>query len=420
MTSMLILRGLLGLAVLVFLAWLMSSHKGKLPVRVVLWGLSLQIALGVLVLGNDWGQGAFRAASDFFIALVSKAKEPAVLLFGSGFAEQAGDFGPGIAFAASGLVVVIFFSSLMSVLYHLGVLQVVIWALARLMSRVMGVSGAESMAIAANVFVGQTEAPLVIKPYLAGLTKSELFAVMTGGFATIAGSVMAIYISMLGSELGPHLLAASVMSAPAAFVFAKVMIPEVEEPKTGSHMPLKLNRTCTNLVDAAATGASDGLRLWLNIIAMILAFVALVNVVNWPLELIELGGEPMSLSRLFGWVFAPLAWVIGITSWADCQVVGSLIGTKIAVNEFVAYLDLQALVSGGSFEDERSAMMAAYILCGFANFGSIGIQIGGIAALAPSLREMLAKIAFRAMLAGLLASLATATVAGMFGTVVSS
>ncbi|MEQ9454755.1 MAG: nucleoside transporter C-terminal domain-containing protein [Phycisphaeraceae bacterium] len=410
-----ILRGLIGLAALVLLAWLLSSHKSKLPWRVILWGLILQILLGWAVLGSNMGQSVFRAASAFFVELVAKAKEPATLLFGSGFANQEGPFGPGIAFAASGLVVVIFFSALMSVLYHLGILQVVIWGLARVLSRVLGVSGAESMAIAANVFVGQTEAPLVIKPYLERLTRSELFAVMTGGFATIAGSVMAIYISMLGAELGPHLLAASVMSAPAAFVFAKVMMPEIEEPKTGAHMPLELNRPCSNLVDAAATGATDGLRLWLNIIAMILAFVALVNVVNWPLSTIPVGdGEYLSLSMLFGWVFAPLAWIIGISSWADCQLVGSLIGTKVAVNEFVAYLDLQALIAADSFEDKRSAMMTAYILCGFANFGSIGIQIGGISALAPSLRPLLAEIALKAMTAGLLASLATATVAGMF------
>ncbi|QDU70754.1 NupC/NupG family nucleoside CNT transporter [Mucisphaera calidilacus] len=413
---MLILRGLIGLAVLVLLAWLLSSHRTRFPWRVVLWGYLLQIGLAFLVLRSEAGEAAIKGAAWVFKGIVSQATGPVVTLFGQGYADTQTHpaFGPGIAFAASGLVIVIFFSSLMAVLYHLGVLQVVIWTLARLLARVLGVSGAESMAIAANVFVGQTEAPLVIKPYLERLTRSELFAVMTGGFATIAGSVMAIYISMLGDELGPHLFAASVMSAPAAFVFAKVIMPETEDPKTGAHMPLELNRTSTNLVDAAAQGATDGMRLWLNIIAMILAFVALVNLVNWPLSAWVLWEEPMSLSRIFGWVFAPLAWVIGISSWQDCQVIGSLIGTKVAVNEFIAYLDLQAIIDNGELEDERSGMMAAYMLCGFANFGSIGIQIGGIAALVPSLRTKLADIALRAMIAGLLASLATATVAGMF------
>jgi CNT family concentrative nucleoside transporter len=309
-------------------------------------------------------------------------------------------------------------------------MQLVVWLLARSMSALLGVSGAESMAMAANIFVGQTEAPLVVRPYIGRMTASELNALMTGGFATIAGSVMAVYIGFLGEEYGPHLLTAAVMSAPAAFLIAKIMLPETEVSATGGRLKLKVERNASNLVEAAANGTTDGLRLWLNVIAMLIAFVALVTLADWPLgwlgETLGIEGG-LSLSRLFGWVFAPVAWVMGVEGNNDCQLFGTLLGTKVAVNEFVAFSQMSAMTGGiealgdrvaGAgdqlFEHARSAKMAAYALCGFANFASIGIQIGGISALAPERKTDLARLALRAMLGGAFASWMTATVAGAF------
>jgi CNT family concentrative nucleoside transporter len=290
------------------------------------------------------------------------------------------------------------------------------------MNAAMGVSGAESLAMAANVFVGQTEAPLVVKPYIAGMTTSELNALMCGGFATIAGSVLAVYMSILGSEIGPHLLTASVMSAPAAFVVAKILQPETEVSTTAGRVELRIDRTASNLVEAAANGTQDGLKLWLNVIAMLIAFVALVSLIDWPLERlgdwIELEGG-LSLARIFGWVFAPIAWVMGVEGWHDAQLFGSLLGTKVTVNEFVAFSHLHELVSpadaaAATFQHGRTAEMAAYALCGFANLGSIGIQIGGISPLAPERRQDVVRLAVRAMIGGAFASWMTATIAGVF------
>ena len=274
--------------------------------------------------------------------------------------------------------------------------------------------------MAANVFVGQTEAPLVVKPYLARMTMSELNALMCGGFATIAGSVLAVYVSFLGEEYGPHLLTASVMSAPAAFVIAKIMLPETEASATAGTVEFKVERTANNVIEAAANGTSDGLKLWLNVIAMLVAFVALIQLVDWPLDALgrrlELDGG-LSLSRIFGWVFAPVAWCMGVESWHDCELFGGLLGTKIAVNEFVAFSQLKSLTAADAASaalSPRSAHMAAYALCGFANFASVGIQIGGISPLAPERKRDLSRLALRAMLGGAFASWMTATVAGMF------
>jgi CNT family concentrative nucleoside transporter len=269
------------------------------------------------------------------------------------------------------------------------------------------------------VFVGNTEAPLVVRPYVPGMTTSELNALMTGGFATIAGSVLGVYMGLLGEELGPHLLSASVMSAPAAFLVAKIMQPETETSATAGRIPLRIERTASNLVEAAADGTTTGLKLWLNVIAMLLAFMSLVALVNWPLgwagEAFGLEGE-LSLQRVFGWVFAPIAWAMGVEGWHDSQLMGTLLGTKVAINEFVAFTEMQAFLPGGSrpFEHGRSAAMAAYALCGFANFGSIGVQIGGISPLAPERKTDIARLALRAMVGGAFASWMTATVAGVF------
>ena len=442
-----VLHGLLGIAFFCAVAWALSSHRRRMPWRVMAFGIGLQFLLAWLILYTSPGQALFDEAAGFVTKLVTMTAPGAEMVFGPlAKPELMGEvFGPEhgfvFAFAGSGLIVIIFFSAFMSVLYHLGVMQWVVYLLGRAMSALMGISGAESMAGAANMFVGQTEAPLVVKPYIPGMTLSELNAMMTGGFATIAGSVLAVYIGFIGEEYGPHLLTASIMSAPAAFVIAKIMQPETEESTTAGKVELRIERTATNVVEAAANGTQDGLKLWLNVIAMLIAFIALVNLLNWPLGSlghlfgmgvpIDAAGNPvadaslavgmtpeLSLNWIFGKVFAPFAWFMGVEGWHDCQLFGSLLGTKIAVNEFVAFGDMiQALPGSGAekvFEHERSAKMAAYALCGFANFGSVGIQIGGISPLAPERKGDLSRLAVRAMLGGAFASWMTATIAGMF------
>lgn len=418
------LRCLIGLAFFCALCWAMSSDRRRFPLRVVLGGIAMQFAIGWVILRTTWGEGFFKGVANGVSKLVSMAQPGAEMVFGS-LSKPDGPLGFVFAFAGSGLVVIVFFSALMSILYHFGVMQVVVWLLARLMTTLLGVSGAESMAMAANVFVGQTEAPLVVKPYIAAMTRSELVSLMCGGFATIAGSVMAVYMGMLGPEYGPHLLTASVMSAPAAFVCAKLLQPESEVSATAGRVELRIERSAANVVEAAANGTTDGLKLWWNVIAMLIAFVALVHLVDWPLgwlgeQLHALGvlDGTLSLGRIFGWIFAPVAWAMGVEGWHDCQLFGALLGTKISINEFVAYqtliTELPGVGTGAFFDTDRSAKMAAYALCGFANFGSIGIQIGGIAALAPERRSDLARLAPKAMLGGAFASWMTATVAGVF------
>ncbi len=425
-----ILRALLGLAFFCFVSWLLSSHRRRFPLRVVLSGLGLQLALAVFLLQTPWGISFFESISGFVSKLISMQSEGAHLVFGN-LADgnfEPGGWGYAFAFASSGLTVIIFFSALMAVLYHLGIMQVLIWVLARVMALLLGTSGAESMAMAANVFVGQTEAPLVVKPYISRFTTSELNAMMTGGFATIAGSVLAVYMGILGPEMGPHLLTASVLSAPAAFLIAKIMQPETEQATTGGAVQLKVERSADNMIEAAANGTSDGVKLWLNVVAMLIAFMGLVSLVNWPLgslgaKLLQLGwiegfDGQLSLGRIFGWIMAPVAWIMGVEGWHDCQIFGRLLGTKVAVNEFIAFNDLQNVMPGSGkelvFESARSAKMAAYSLCGFANFASIGIQIGGISPLAPERKPEIARLALRAMLGGAFASWMTATVAGIF------
>ncbi len=435
---MLILRGLFGLVFFCFLAWTLSSHRRRFPLRVVVGGLTLQFVLAWFLLKTAAGQAIFSRMADFVGVLISKSQGGASLVFGplADPGTMAGVFGPEnafiFAFAGTGLIAIIFFSALMAILYHMGIMQVLVWMLARVMSFTMGVSGAEAMGVAANVFVGQTEAPLVVRPYLAKMTNSELNALMTGGFATIAGSVLAVYMGFLGEELGPHLLTASVLSAPAAFLIAKIMLPETEVAATAGKAELKIERQAHNVIEAAANGTTDGLKLWLNVIAMLVAFTALVAFANWPLEALgmaftdwgwgnfnpETGGRALSLSLIFGYVFAPVAWAMGVQGWSDCQLFGSLLGTKVSINEFVAFSEMKSYLpgSGGEilFQSDRTAKMAAYALCGFANFASIGIQIGGITPLAPERKTDLSRLAFRAMIGGAFASWMTASVAGMF------
>ena len=424
---MFLLRALLGVAFFCFVSWLLSSHRKRFPWRVAIFGLVLQLGLGALILGTTGGRSVFEGAAAFFRRVISMSDPGARLVFGPLADTAALDqvFGAGsgyiFAFTASGLLAVIFFAALMSVLYHLGIMQIVVWCMARLMAVTMGVSGAESMAIAANVFVGQTEAPLVVRPYIARMTESELFALMTGGFATIAGTVLAVYMGFVGEELAPHLLTASVMSAPAAFLIAKIMVPETKQAETSGRISLRIERSAGNLIEAAANGTQDGIKLALNIAAMLIAFMALVNLLNWPLGWIgDVAGLEggLSLARIFGWVLAPVAWLMGVDGSRDTQLVGSLLGTKVAVNEFVAFADMNLSLAGeagrATFEHSRSAAISAYALCGFANFGSIGIQLGGITPLAPERKSDLARLAPRAMLGGAFASWTTATVAAMF------
>ena len=443
---MLLLRALLGLLFFIILAWILSSERKLFPTRVVGVSLLMQFGLALFILRTPIGLSFFEGIAAFVTKLIGMAGDGTALVFGGlahgNFAD--GGWGFAFAFASSGLPVIIFFSALMAVLYHLGLMQVVIYAMARVMTALMGVSGAESMSMAANVFVGQTEAPLVVRPYIASMTRSELNALMTGGFATIAGSVLAVYMGLLGPEYGPHLITASVMSAPAAFLIAKIMLPEREESVTGARVKLRIERGAENVIEAAANGTADGLKLWLNVIAMLIAFMGLVALINWPLgwlgeqlaawNLLQ-GG--LSLGRIFGWIFAPVAWFMGVEGWHDCQLMGTLLGTKIAVNEFIAFDSLQQMLPAGTgvagvaaaansagagaadaaatvFQHARSAKMAAYALCGFANFASIGIQIGGISPLAPERKPLIAKLALRAMIGGAFASWMTATVAGVF------
>lgn len=410
---MLYLRCLVGILFFCAACWALSSDRRRFPWRVVAGGVALQFAIAWVILRTSGGERFFKSVAAGVTKLISMAMPGAEMVFGN-LAKPDGPAGFVFAFAGTGLVVIVFFSALMSILYYAGVMQVIVWALARGMTALLGVSGAESMAMAANVFIGQSEAPLVIKPYIARMTRSELVSLMCGGFATIAGSVMAVYMGMLGNEYGPHLLTASVMSAPAAFVCAKILQPETEISQTAGKVELRIERGATNVIEAASNGTTDGLKLWWNVIAMLIAFVALVHLVDWILGAVAAG---LTLGQLFGYVFAPVAWLMGIDGWHDCQMFGGLLGTKVAINEFVAYQQLVNDVQPGAasaFEHARSAKMAAYALCGFANFASIGIQIGGISALAPERKTDLAQLAPKAMLGGAFASWMTATIAGVY------
>jgi CNT family concentrative nucleoside transporter len=403
------LRALLGLTVLLVIAWLCSTNRRRINWRTVAGGLLLAIAMAVLVFKVDWIYDAIGAFANGVKTFLDHTYEGTKFVFGS-LGQPAPGGLAGFIFAFSSLATIIFVSAVMAILYHLGIMQAVVWAMAKVMTAVMRVSGAEALSVAANVFVGQTEAPLVIKPYIPKMTQSEIMALMVGGFATISGSLFATYMGFVGAENARHILTASVMAAPAAFVFAKMMVPETEEPVTGTRVEYRVERTASNVIDAASAGVSDGLKLWLNVIAMLIAFVALIAAINWPLGGIEVEGAPLSLERILGWLFAPLAWCLGVP-WADCQNWGTLIGTKISLNEFVAYSKMGDMVKAEAL-GAKAQLMATFALCGFANFASVGIQLGGITPLAPEKRTVLAQLALRAMFAGAMASLLTATFAG--------
>ncbi len=394
------LVSLVGLLVMLLLAWLFSEQRRRMNFRLIVSGVGLQLLLGLLLLRTPFGAAVFEAARVVVTRIVGFSDAGAEFVFGESFRDHY------VAFSV--LPTIIFVSSVTAMLFHLGVLQWVVKLMAKVMVWVMDVSGAESLATSANVYVGMTEAPLVIRPYLETMTRSEIMALMTGGMATVAGGVMAAYAAW-GIDAG-HLLAASLMSAPAALVVAKIMVPETEASVTKGVVKVKIGRQDTNLLDAACRGASEGLKLALNVGAMLIAFIAIIHCLNWALTPTQyLFGDPLTLEKMLGWICAPLAWVMGVR-WEDAQTVGMLLGTKTIFNEFVAYAQLVELRDQIS---PRSFIIATYALCGFANFGSIAIQIGGIGGLVPKRREDFARYGFRALIGGTLAAYMTATIAGI-------
>jgi len=433
-----VLFGVFGLLVLLGIAWLFSANKGRVDWRLVAVGVLLQVGFALLVLMVPGGRDVFDALSRGFVSILSYVAEGTRFVFGSmgderliggAIAAGQGETGPndwqkyGFIFAVQVLPTIIFFASLMGVLYHLGVMQFIVRMIALGITRVMRVSGAETTSVCASIFIGQTEAPLTVKPYLSAMTRSELLTVMIGGMAHIAGGVLAAYVMLLGGGdpeqqafYAKHLLTASIMAAPATLVIAKILMPETGDPLTLGTVRMQVEKTTVNVIDAAASGAADGLRLALNVGAMLLAFVALIALINAPLtwlgEVTGLAawlGKPTDMATLLGYLLAPVAWIIGVP-WQDAETVGGLIGQKIVVNEFVAYLSLSQIQETLS---EHGRLIATYALCGFANFSSIAIQIGGIGGLAPDRRSDLARFGLRAVLGGTLATLMTATIAGV-------
>lgn len=394
---------LVGLVVILAIAWLLSTNRRLVPWRTVLVGTGMQLVFAVLILKTAPGRAFFLWASHAVTTFLDFADAGSRFVFGEDFQDHL------VAFKV--LPTIIFFSSVIAVLYHVGLVQKVVRGFAWLMMRLMGTSGAESFSAAGNVFVGCTEAPLLVRPYIAGMTMSELMAVMTGGFATIAGGVFAAYVGM-GVEPG-HLIAASVMSAPAALVMAKLMYPETEESATAGTVKVDVESPYVNLLDAAAEGAAAGLKLALNVGAMLIAFIALIAVVNAGLG--ALGGlfgfEGLSLEWIFGQLLRPLAYLMGVP-WNEADRVGTLLGIKTVVNEFVAYAQMREMVAAGELS-ARSEAIATYALCGFSNFATIAITIGGIGAIAPERKADLARLGLRAMVGGALACFQTATIAGL-------
>lgn len=430
------LMGVVGIAAMLAIAWLLSANRRRVNWRLVGFGVGLQAVFGVLVLKTGVGRGLFHAANVAFTRLLGFTEEGARFIFGNlvrnnvpvgvpggapndmaPIAEPQAWAATGAYFAFSVLPTIIFFSSLMSVLYYLGVMQWIVRGLAWVMQRFLGTSGAETLSAAGNIFVGQTEAPLLIKPFVGRMTYSELNTVMVGGFATIAGGVMAAYVGMLSPyfpDIAGHLLTASVMNAPAGLVISKLLVPEVDEPATRGTLKLEVERREANVIDAAASGAGQGLQLALNVGAMLLAFIALIALINFGVGAVGslFGRTDLSLQIIFGWLFAPLAWLMGVP-WGDAGTVGSLIGVKAVVNEFVAYLQLAGTLESGAAVSPRAAVIATYALLGFANLSSIAIQIGGIGGLAPERRGDLSRLGLRAMIGGNLAAFMSASLAGM-------
>lgn len=439
-----IIRGIIGMAAIVLIALAFSNNRKGINWKLVGTGLGIQFILAIFILKGSvmadfwaplgWPKAFFSWVSSFFVIVLDFTTAGAEFIFGD-LARSPGMEGSiGHFFAFQVLPTIVFFASLTAIFYHYGILQKVVDVMAKGMQKLMGTSGAESLSVVANIFVGQTESPLVIKPYIEKMTKSELLTVMTGGMATIAGGVMAAYVQMLGNSysiaqgvpldvgrlmFAEQLLGASLMAAPAALVIAKIIFPERDEPFTKGDVKMSVEKTDANGIDAAATGASVGLKLAANVGAMLLAFIALLAMGNYFLyEIGEITGLNaafpdfnLTIESVLGWVIAPIAFLIGVP-WADAVNMGSLLGTKVVLNEFVAYLQMADMVEQGLLSP-KSITMATFVLCGFANFSSIAIQIGGIGGLAPNRKSELASFGLLAVLAGSLANLMTATIAGM-------
>lgn len=407
------LVSVVGLAVMLGLAWLISTNRKLFPWRLVGVGVTLQVIFGLLVLRTDPGRWLFQQLSDGVNQLLGFTGAGAGFVFG----KMAGPPAEGWGIAFNILTTIIFFSSLMAVLYHLKIMQTLVGGFAWIMQRTLKISGAESLSAAGNIFVGQTEAPLLVRPYVQRMTESELMVVMVGGFATVAGGVFGAYVGMLQADfpqIAGHLMTASIMSAPAALVIAKIMVPETETPETMGATAKGDELDTQNVIDAAARGAGDGLILTANVAAMLLAFVALVAMLNAIIGGIGglFGADHLTMEAILGWVLAPLAWLMGVP-WVDAPEVGALLGVKTILNEFVAYMQLAEMTPKGVLQDPRSVIIASYALCGFANLGSIAIQIGGIGGIAPERRKDLARLGLRAMIGGNLAAFMTACVAAI-------
>jgi CNT family concentrative nucleoside transporter len=443
------LVSLLGLGAFCGMAWLMSERRDRIVVRPIAWALGLQLLFGLIVL-SPFLQGLFIALNDGVGRLLSFSNDGATFVFqsiephfidvpkGDGVESKlfVGQVSPPTkTFAFWILPTIIFFSTLMAVLYHLGVMQVVVKGIARVMMRSMGTSGAETLSMSGNIFLGQTEAPLLVRPFLPKMTRSELMAVMTGGFATVAGGVMGAYVGFLQAaipDIAGHLIVASILSAPAAFAMAKIIVPETEQPETMGNVDFEFPPTASNVIEAGANGAADGMKLAINVAAMLIAAVALMSMFNFFTGYVPLvrcdgswgagyacaaGVEPhaLRLEDLLGWVFAPFAFLMGVP-WSESGVVGQLLGEKLILTEFSAYAHLGQLVTapGEPVLSSRSAIIASYGLCGFANFASIGIQLGGIGGIAPQRMGDIASLGFKAMWAGALAACVTGAVVGLF------
>lgn len=443
------LRGIFGLGLLIGISFLLSNNKKKVNWRLVISGFVLQIIFAILILRGDslrqffapfgWPKDFFNGVSYVFVLILNFTTEGAKFVFGNLALSPGNEGSVGMFFAFQVLPTIIFFASLMSVLYYLGVMQKIVQGMAWVMAKVMGTSGAESLSCTANIFVGQTEAPIMIKPFIKGMTQSELLTIMIGGMATIAGGVMAAYIQMLGSAyaaahgvelfqaqqmFATQLLGASFMAAPGAMMIGKILVPETSESETKGIVKVKIEKTSKNIIEAAANGAGDGLQLALNVGAMLIAFIAFIALINYLLNglgdltgmnnyFVTNFGQPLSFQLVIGFVMQFIAFGIGVP-WQDALSFGSLLGTKVVLNEFVAYSDMSTLVQTGKLVNEKSILMATYALCGFANFSSIAIQIGGLGPLAPNRKSDIAAFGIKAVIGGVITTLLTATLAGLF------
>ena len=418
--------GVLGLLTMLGLAWLFSTDRKSIKLKTVLWGLGLQITFAVFVLRVDAGRDLFQWAGIKVNALLGFAFYGSQFVFGElGLPSVSNVNFPTASpqhfiFAFQVLPTIIFIAAFFALLYHIGVMQLIIRVAAWIMTRVMGASGAESLNVAASIFMGQTEAPLTIRPFLNKLTKSELMVVMTSGMAHVSGGIMAAYIAF-GIKV-EHLLTAVIMTAPGTLLMAKMLVPETEQPLTAGRVEMPEMEKESNFLGAISRGTVDGLHLALNVGAMLISFIALLYLVNALMggahdwfaihPRLHLAWFPSSLQQIFGWIFAPVAWVIGIHPWKECLAMGNLLGTRMVINEVIAFQNLGQYINAGLF-DPRNARIATFALCGFANFSSIGIQIGGIGALAPDQRGQLARFGIRAMLAGTMANLMSASIVGI-------